>query len=83
MKEYIAKEELLKRERDINLANVPFNFIDTCPTVTETDILTNFCKWLKNQTVGLDDNKNQILVVRQDRWVDALKVYLAEMEDKE
>lgn len=38
MKEYIAKDELIKRKRDINLANTPWNFIDDAPTVTKADI---------------------------------------------
>lgn len=56
MKEYIAKEELLKRKRYINLANTPWNFIDDCHAVTEADICREFkLEVLKNIEIGIEN----------------------------
>lgn len=81
MKEYIAKEELLKRRRDINLANVPFNFIDVCPTVTKADICKNMVsrevveqlmwernlaiKQLNDLGIGLGEKKSKADICRE------------------
>lgn len=63
MKEYIAKDELLKRKRDINLANVPFNFIDICPKVTEADICREFAERIKEMFDFCEKNAMGIIDV--------------------
>lgn len=60
------------------------NEISSKRVVTKADTLHEFEEWLKNQIVGIDNHgtssKNQILVVRQDKWSDAVEVYLKETE---
>lgn len=84
MKEYVSKDILLiviERNTLWNTNEAFEGLIKNIPTITKADIINDFCKWLTNQIVGIDNNKNQILVVRQDRWEDAASLYLAETRE--
>lgn len=76
MKEYICKDELLKRKWDINHANTPFNFIDICPTVTKADICREFFEELRDRMYHRRDTSYQGMC---DFGYELLK----EMEDEE
>lgn len=81
MKEYICKDELLKRKRDINLANVPFNFIDICPTVTKADICREFAyKFTSKLIYNVENGHATTNGIYINKAIDDL---LAEMENEE